>query len=137
MKLQSLNLQFLKRRIRQNSHPFQFIQCPIKYIQINFFLYTGKYARIGMLPKLPFTLISNRINIIMGNPIWIRIKYRIVQITKLKFIRCIKNRFYTIMFLYFLQPCLYPFTQFLCIIPHFLDIKYWWEISRFLLHRTV
>ena len=60
------------------SHTKQFLQCTIKDIQIDFFFNARNIAHIGMLPKVPFTFILYGINVIMGYPIRIRIKNRIV-----------------------------------------------------------
>jgi len=57
-----------------------------------------------VLPEFPVAFIFHRINIIMSNPIRIRIKYRIIKIAGLELIRSIKNRLYFIMSLYFIQP---------------------------------
>ena len=68
-----------------------------------------------MLPKFPLSLITQCVNIIMCNPIWIIVKFFARKILLLKLIVCIEYRFYMILLFvlfstiqerFFLFPCL-------------------------------
>lgn len=126
----------MKSRIGQDGHTLQFIQRPVEDVQVHLLTDAGQCASIGMLPELPFTLIAHRIHVIMGYPIRIRIKYRIVQVTFLELIRSIKNGLYVIMPLYQAKPRLHPFPKLPFVIAHLLNIEHRREVARFEFDRT-
>jgi hypothetical protein len=53
---------------------------------------------------MPFALVLHGINVIMGYPVRISVEYGVVEITFLKFIGSVKNRFYAVMRLYSVEP---------------------------------
>ena len=90
---QSKNTKRNQKKKLLQSKLLQLIKRAVEHIKVNTLRNTRQLTNISMLPELPLTLILHRISIIMSYPIRISIKNRIRQITSLKLIRSVKNRF--------------------------------------------
>ena len=69
-----------------DGHLLQLLQRTIEDVQIHLLRNTGKDTHIRVLPEFPVTLIFHRIYIVMGNPVRIRVKNGIVEVTGFKLI---------------------------------------------------
>ena len=115
-------------------HALQLIQRAVEHIQVHIFTDARQTSHIGMLPETPLPFILHRVGIIMGYPVRIRVENGIVQVTGLKFIRGIENRFYPIIIFDFIQPDFQVAAKlFLIFSPH-LDVEHRRQIARFQFH---
>lgn len=81
-----------KYTISTNSHPHQLFQIPIKDIEVHTTFYPIKSSTIGMLPELPISFVLQVFNIIVGNPIRISGKGRLIEVFIPKLIGGIDDR---------------------------------------------
>ena len=61
-------------------------------------------AYISMLPECPFTLVFERINIIVGYPVGVTVKLGCVEVGGAELVTCIENGGDPVMFFHYVHP---------------------------------
>ena len=103
-KVQPLFHEFLLIIIASYAELLELIITAVVNIEIYVAFNARQLAHIRMLPELPFALILNLVNIIVGYPVRIIIEDRRTQILLLEFIIGVDDRFNMILILYNMQP---------------------------------
>ena len=100
-------------------------------IEVHISLYTRQSTGIGMLPKLPLSLILHLIHIIVGYPIRIIIENRLTEIFLLKFIIGIDDWFHMVSIFHNMEPSQHITLEiFHTLIRRLvLNIKHWRQIT--------